>query len=137
MKNSVTMNIRVPIEDAKRMDKQIEFGYAINRSDFVRKSIISFLTKNESSSAEEPVMNGEQVAELFCLTLAEERIQKDNVRGREDVNDVYLEVGRIVRSAIEQIRGVVPKDQPKNCITEVEREQFNEMKRKKSKMLDE
>ena len=83
--------------------------------------------------------SSELVANLFRITQAEERIRIENIRGKENVNDAHYEVGKIVRSAIEQTRGIMPEDQPtpKIGITEVEREQLNEMKRKKNKMLDE
>jgi DNA-damage-inducible protein D len=83
--------------------------------------------------------SSELIANLFRITLAEERIRNENVQGKENATDAHFEVGKIVRNAIRETRSVMPEDHPapKNGITELEREQIKEMKIKKNKMLDE
>jgi DNA-damage-inducible protein D len=64
----------------------------------------------------------ELAANLFRATQAEDKLRRDNVQGKQQVNQVHLEVGRKVRETITELGGTMPEDLPvpENSIKEVE-----------------
>jgi hypothetical protein len=85
-------------------------------------------------------MNSQElVANLFRISLAEEKIRKEHIRGALPATRTHNKVGQEVRETIKRVRGVLPEDQPtpaKN-IEKVQREQLRKLKKKKKLMLDE
>jgi len=82
--------------------------------------------------------SSELVANLFRITLAEERLRIEGIQGVVAATDIHFDVGKNVREAIKKSQGVLPEDQPTphTNITEIERQQLRALKGKK-KMLDE
>lgn len=82
--------------------------------------------------------SSELAANLFRITLAEEKIRKEDVYGSPAASDAHFEVGKNVREAIKKSHGTLPEEQPTpvSGITEIERQQIRALKGKK-KMLDE
>lgn len=54
----------------------------------------------------------ELAANLFRATQAEEKLKKEQVKGKANANQVHMEVGKKVRKAIEDIGGTMPEDLP-------------------------
>lgn len=54
----------------------------------------------------------ELAANLFRSTQAEEKIRKENIKGKADANAAHYEVGKEVREAIKRIGGTMPEDLP-------------------------
>ena len=54
----------------------------------------------------------ELAANFFRVTQTEEKLRKDNVRGRESAYRTHYEVGRQVRDAMLKISGIAPEDLP-------------------------
>lgn len=54
----------------------------------------------------------ELAANLFRATQTEEKLRRDQVRGREAANRTHLDVGRKVRQTIQDIGGVMPERLP-------------------------
>ena len=54
----------------------------------------------------------ELAANLFRATQAEEKLKKDQVKGKAQANLVHMEVGKKVRKAIRDIGGTMPEDLP-------------------------
>ena len=54
----------------------------------------------------------ELAANLFRATQAEEKLKKDQVRGKAQAYLVHMEVGKKVRKAIQDIGGTMPEDLP-------------------------
>ncbi len=54
----------------------------------------------------------ELAANLFRATQTEEKLRRDNVRGKQAANSTHFEVGRKVRQAIKDIGGTMPEDLP-------------------------
>jgi DNA-damage-inducible protein D len=81
----------------------------------------------------------ELIANLFRLSLAEEKIRKDNVQGADEANETHNRVGQEVRETIQRVGGVLPENQPtpNKSIEEVQREQLKRLKNEKNLMLDE
>jgi len=54
----------------------------------------------------------ELAANLFRATQTEEKIKRDKITGKENANNTHYEVGRKVRSTIEEIGGTQPENLP-------------------------
>lgn len=54
----------------------------------------------------------ELAANLFRATQTEEKLRRDEVRGKLHANQVHLEVGRKVRETISELGGTMPEDLP-------------------------
>ena len=67
----------------------------------------------------------ELAANLFRATQAEEKLRRDNVRGKENANNTHLEVGKKVRQTIKELGGTMPEDlpTPEKSIGQIERAQ--------------
>lgn len=56
--------------------------------------------------------SAELAANLFRATQTEEKLRRENVRGKEAANSTHFEVGRRVRQAIHEIGGTMPENLP-------------------------
>ena len=67
----------------------------------------------------------ELAANLFRATQADEKIRRENVRGRDKANQVHYDVGVTVRNTIKQLGGTMPENlpTPRKSIKQIEREQ--------------
>ena len=67
----------------------------------------------------------ELAANLFRATQTEEKLRRDNVRGKENANNTHLEVGKKVRQTIKELGGTMPEDlpTPEKSIGQIERAQ--------------
>lgn len=54
----------------------------------------------------------ELAANLFRATQTEEKLKRDNIKGKEKANKTHYEVGKKVRETIEDISGTLPEDLP-------------------------
>ena len=64
----------------------------------------------------------ELAANLFRATQTEEKLRRDNIRGKDAANAVHYEVGKKVRDTIRDIGGIMPENlPPAEDITKVER----------------
>lgn len=52
----------------------------------------------------------ELAANLFRATQAEEKLQRDNVRGKRHANQTHFEVGAKVRQTIKDLGGSMPEN---------------------------
>ncbi|MDR2938183.1 MAG: DNA damage-inducible protein D [Prevotellaceae bacterium] len=85
-------------------------------------------------------MNSQElIANLFRISLAEEKIRTEQVQGTYAATATHNQVGREVRRAIERVGGTLPEEQltPNKSIEQVQREQLNRLKAQKTLMLDE
>jgi DNA-damage-inducible protein D len=85
-------------------------------------------------------MNSQElIANLFRISLAEEKIRIEQIQGADDAAKVHNQVGREVRQTIKRVGGVLPENQPtpEKSIEEVQKEQLNKLKLQKKLMLDE
>ncbi|MBQ9378052.1 MAG: DNA damage-inducible protein D [Schwartzia sp.] len=67
----------------------------------------------------------ELAANLFRATQTEEKIRRENIRGKENANRTHFQVGKKVRQTITDLGGTMPEDlpTPKKSIKQLEREQ--------------
>ena len=85
-------------------------------------------------------MNSQElIANLFRISLAEEKIRKEQVQGTDAATATHHQVGYEVRQAIERVGGVLPENQPtpNKSIEEIQKEQLKKLKSQKTLMLDE
>ena len=54
----------------------------------------------------------ELAANLFRATQTEEKIKRENIRGKYNANQAHYEVGKKVRQTIKELGGTMPEDLP-------------------------
>lgn len=66
----------------------------------------------------------ELAANLFRATQTDEKLRRENIRGKEAANKTHYEVGRKVRQTIAELGGTMPEDlpTPKKSISQIERD---------------
>jgi DNA-damage-inducible protein D len=71
----------------------------------------------------------ELAANIFRASLTRQRLEKEQVKGKDKANVTHYRVGRIVRQAIEEAGGTMPEDLP------TPQESIQELQRKEQKRL--
>lgn len=68
--------------------------------------------------------SGELAANLFRATQTEEKLRRDNVKGKDNANRTHYQVALKVRQTIEDLGGTMPEDMPTpdKSIKQIERE---------------
>lgn len=66
----------------------------------------------------------ELAANLFRATQTDEKIRRENIRGKENANNAHYEVGAKVRQTIKELGGTMPENlpTPNKSIKQIERE---------------
>ena len=85
-------------------------------------------------------MNSQElIANLFRISLAEEKIKKECVKDKEVATKTHNQVGQEVRQTIKRVGGVLPEHQPtpNKSIEKIQKEQLRKLKSQKTLMLDE
>jgi DNA-damage-inducible protein D len=54
----------------------------------------------------------ELAANLFRATQTEEKLRRDNIKGKQQANKTHFDIGEKVRKTIEDIGGTMPEDLP-------------------------
>jgi len=54
----------------------------------------------------------ELAANLFCATQTEEKLRRENIRGKTKANNTHFEVGKKVRQTIKELGGTMPENLP-------------------------
>lgn len=72
----------------------------------------------------------ELAANLFRATQTDEKLRRENIRGKEKANQTHYEVGRKVRQTIAELGGTMPEDlpTPEKSIRQIESEQKKRIK---------
>lgn len=71
----------------------------------------------------------ELAANLFRATQTEEKLKRDNIKGKTNANKTHEEVGAKVRQTIEELGGTMPEDlpTPEKSITQIEKEELKKL----------
>lgn len=74
----------------------------------------------------------ELAANLFRATQTDEKLRRDNVKGKEAAGAVHYQVGKTVRQTIKDLGGTMPEDlpTPDKSIKQLEKEQNKQDKLK-------
>ena len=76
----------------------------------------------------------ELAANLFRATQTEEKLRRENIKGKFNANKTHFEVGRKVRQTIEELGGTMPEDLPvAESIKSIESKQKKMLKENKNK----
>ena len=72
----------------------------------------------------------ELAANLFRATQTDEKLRRENIRGKEKANQTHYKVGRKVRQTIAELGGTMPEDlpTPEKSIRQIESEQKKRLK---------
>ncbi|MDR0852784.1 MAG: virulence RhuM family protein [Clostridiales Family XIII bacterium] len=67
----------------------------------------------------------ELAANLFRATQADEKLRRENIKGKSEANQAHREVGKKVRATIKELGGTMPEElpTPEKSIAKIEREQ--------------
>ena len=73
----------------------------------------------------------ELAANLFRATQTEEKLRRENIKGKMRANLTHYEVGKKVRQTIEELGGTMPEDLPTaESIKKLERQKQKELEDK-------
>lgn len=73
----------------------------------------------------------ELAANLFRATQTEEKLRRENIKGKQKANQTHYEVGKKVRETIKELGGTLPEDLPTvEAIKKIEREEFRRLEDK-------
>ncbi len=66
----------------------------------------------------------ELAANLFRATQTDEKLRRENTKGKAEANKIHFEVGKTVRKTIEELGGTMPEElpTPKKSIKAIEKE---------------
>jgi len=97
---------------------------------------------NEKQRILDFMNSNELIANLFRISLADEKLKKEGICDRDAANKLHNQVGQEVRETIVRVKGTLPENQPTpiKSIDQVTREQLARLKKEKKKgrlMLDE
>lgn len=67
----------------------------------------------------------ELAANLFRATQTDEKLRRENIRGKENVYETHYQVGKKVRQTIKELGGTMPEGlpTPEKSLKEIEKEQ--------------
>jgi DNA-damage-inducible protein D len=70
----------------------------------------------------------ELAANLFRTTQTEDKLRRDNIKGKDKANVTHYEVGQKVRKTIQELGGIMPEELPKpeKSIKQIERQKIKE-----------
>ena len=73
----------------------------------------------------------ELAANLFRATQTEDKLRREEIKGKENANNTHFEVGKVVRNTIKELGGTMPEDlpTPTKSIKELEKEDKNKIKK--------
>ncbi|MEG1805890.1 MAG: DNA damage-inducible protein D [Clostridia bacterium] len=92
-----------------------------------KEKILDFMNSSELS------------ANLFRITLADDKMKKENISSPDEADMAHSIVGQEVRGSIIRAGGTLPEEQPtpKNSVEQIAKEQIKRLKKNKNLMLDE
>jgi len=72
----------------------------------------------------------ELAANLFRATQTDEKLRRDNIKGKDAANQTHYEVGKAVRQTIKNLGGTMPEDlpTPEKSVKQIEREQETKLR---------
>jgi DNA-damage-inducible protein D len=76
----------------------------------------------------------ELAANLFRATQTEEKLKRENIKGKQKANQTHFEVGKKVRQTIKELGGTMPEDLPTEAsVKKIENEKQKALKPKSKK----
>ena len=88
------------------------FGYKGLYGGLDAKAIHAKKNLKKSQNILDHMGSTELAANLFRATQAEEKLRRENIKGKQKANDAHYEVGKKVRKTIEELGGTMPENLP-------------------------
>jgi DNA-damage-inducible protein D len=88
------------------------FGYKGLYGGLDQKGIHAKKQLNKSQKILDHMGSTELAANLFRATQTEDKLRKDEIKGKQKANQTHYEIGKKVRQTIEEIGGTMPEDLP-------------------------
>jgi len=88
------------------------FGYKGLYGDLDAKAIHNKKQLKKSQNILDHMGSTELAANLFRATQTEEKLRRENIKGKQKANQTHYEVGKKVRKTIKEIGGIMPEDLP-------------------------
>ncbi len=113
------------IEDAKDYAIFQNMGYQGLYGGLGAKEIHEKKRLKKSQKILDHMGSTELAANLFRATQTDEKIRRENIKGKVKANETHFEVGAKVRQTIKELGGTMPEDlpTPSKSIKQIEREQ--------------
>ena len=66
----------------------------------------------------------ELAANLFRATQTDDKLRRENIKGKENANQTHFEVGKKVRQTIKELGGTMPEEleTPKRSVKQIEKD---------------
>ncbi len=120
LRNEMKTHNKQLVDAAKRSGVITELDYAIFQNHGYKglygglsaKAIHARKGLKKSQKILDHMGSTELAANLFRATQAEEKLRRDQVRGKSSANAVHFEVGKAVRKTIKELGGTMPEDLP-------------------------
>lgn len=105
----------------KTREKELEDEYEQLTEEQKRLAIRNELKNHNKSLAEAAQL----AANLFRATQTDEKLRRDDIKGKEKANLIHYEVGAKVRQTIQELGGTMPEDlpTPEKSVKKIENEQ--------------
>lgn len=104
------------------------YGYKGLYGGFAAKDIHERKNLKKSQDILDHMGSTELAANLFRATQTEEKLRRENIRGKQNANNTHLEVGKKVRQTIKDLGGTMPEDLPSvESIKKIEKKQKPEV----------
>ncbi|MDR0823372.1 MAG: DNA damage-inducible protein D [Endomicrobium sp.] len=107
-----------------------DYGYKGLYGGLGRKDIHKRKNLKKSQEILDHMESAELAANLFRATQAEEKLKRENIKGKTKANLAHNEVGRKVRQTIKELGGTMPENLPtaSKSIKQLEREKTKKIK---------
>jgi len=82
---------------------------------------------NKSQQILDHMGSTELAANLFRATQTDEKLRRENIKGKEKAGSTHYEVGKKVRQTIKELGGTMPEDlpTPSKSVKQIEKEEAN------------
>ena len=129
-KGNYSLNITAKKAGVKNFDKFHNAGY----KGLYNGETADDIAKRKGLRYREDILDNmgsaELIANLFRISQTEQKLRRDNIKGKNKANSTHYEVGKKVRKAIEDIGGTMPEDlpTPKKSLKQLEKENNKSLK---------
>lgn len=108
-----------------------DFGYKGLYGGLGNKDIHERKGLKKSQNILDHMGSTELAANLFRATQTEEKLRRENIKGKQRANQTHYEVGKKVRQTIKELGGTMPEDLPTvDSIKKIEREERKKLEDK-------
>ena len=134
-KGNYSLNQTAKDAGVKNFDKFHNAGYkglynGETADDIARRKGLRYREDNLDNMGSDEI-----IANLFRISQTEQKLRKDNIDTEKKACDTHNKIGKIVRKAIKEAGGTMPKDlpTPRKSLKQLEKEKIKQLKNKNSK----